>query len=90
VITVADNGDGIALDVERRLFKRYMHEGDAALTTGTIGLGLAVAKVLATGMGGDIRYERDDGWTRFVLDLPVPTTTPADRWETEARPVEVV
>ena len=34
-------------------------------------MGLAVAKILATGMGGDIRYEREDGWTRFVLILPL-------------------
>ena len=92
VITVADNGDGITPDVERRLFSRYMHEGDAALTTGTIGLGLAVAKILAAGMAGDIRYERDEGWTRFVLDLPLAAGS-SQEWTsgmaTQERPVEV-
>jgi len=73
VTTIADNGDGVPAEVEQRLFTRHMHEGDNALTTGTVGLGLAVAKILATGMGGDIRYERTDGWTRFVLSLPSPT-----------------
>jgi len=71
VVTVADNGNGVPPEVEHRLFDRYMHDGDVALTIGTIGMGLAVVKILATGMGGDIRYERDDGWTRFVLSIPI-------------------
>ena len=71
VITVADNGKGVPPEIEHRLFDRYMHEGNVALTIGTVGMGLAVVKILATGMGGDIRYERDDGWTRFVLSIPV-------------------
>ena len=71
VITVADNGHGVPAETERRLFSRYMHQGDVALTTGTVGLGLAVVKILTTGMGGDIRYERDEGWTRFVVSLPL-------------------
>ncbi len=74
VVTVADNGVGIPAEVEQRLFSRYIHDGDSALTTGTVGLGLAVVKILAEGMGGRIRYERDEGWTRFVLDLPLATT----------------
>lgn len=72
VVTVADNGPGIPVDDEHRLFTRYMHEGEAALTTGSIGLGLAVVKILAEGMGGEVRYEREDGWTRFIVYLPMP------------------
>ncbi len=71
VITVADNGPGVPPEMEPRLFTRYMHESQEALTTGTIGLGLAVVKILADGMGGEVRYERDDGWTRFVVYLPL-------------------
>jgi signal transduction histidine kinase len=71
VVTVADNGPGVPPDVERRLFTRYMHEGDEALTTGTIGLGLAVVKILSEGMGGEVSYEHIDGWTRFVVRLPL-------------------
>ncbi len=76
VIAVADNGDGVPPDTERRLFGRYMHEGDSALTTGTVGLGLAVVRILARGMGGSIRYERDKNWTRFVLEVPLAETQP--------------
>lgn len=72
VVTVADNGPGVPPDKERRLFTRYMHEGNTALTTGSIGLGLAVVKILAEGMSGEVRYEREDGWTRFIVYLPMP------------------
>ncbi len=89
IVAVADNGSGVPADTERRLFSRYMHEGDSALTTGTVGLGLAVARILANGMGGGIRYERDEGWTRFVLELPLAQTQPAAS-ETEERPVGIV
>ncbi len=87
VLTVADNGPGVAPEIEHKLFTRYMHEGDTALTTGTIGLGLATAKILLDGMGGEIQYERDDGWTRFVVYLPmaVATESPAPA---EPRPEE--
>ncbi|MDX2342659.1 MAG: ATP-binding protein [Acidimicrobiia bacterium] len=71
VIAVSDNGPGVTPEVERRLFTRYMHEGNDALTTGTIGLGLAVAKILVDGMDGEVRYEHADGWTRFVIRLPL-------------------
>lgn len=77
VITVADDGPGVAPDVERRLFTRYMHEGDTALTTGTIGLGLAVVRILADGMNGEVRYERGDGWTFFTFTLPTVAAAPA-------------
>jgi two-component system OmpR family sensor kinase len=75
VVTVADNGPGVAPEMEHKLFTRYMHEGDTALTTGTIGLGLAASKILLDGMGGEIHYERDDGWTRFVVYLPMAAAT---------------
>ena len=92
VITVADNGNGVPPEMEHRLFNRYMHEGDLALTIGTVGMGLAVVKILASGMGGDVRYERDDGWTRFVFSIPiagspVPTETAPVR---EDYPVEAL
>ena len=88
VITVADNGPGVPAELERRLFSRYMHEGDKALTTGTIGLGLAVVKILVDGVGGDIRYEREDGWTRFVVSLPLAGGTEAAEPAREEYPIE--
>ena len=37
-----------------------------------IGLGLAVAKQAADAHGGAIRWERRDGRTVFVIELPAP------------------
>jgi signal transduction histidine kinase len=75
VITVADDGPGVPHEMEQRLFTRYMHEGDTALTTGTIGLGLAVVKILAEGMQGEARYRRENGWTEFSIHLPLARST---------------
>ena len=36
-----------------RLFTRYVHEGEDPLTVGSIGLGLAVVRILAEDMGGE-------------------------------------
>ncbi len=68
---VADDGPGVSDDVEDRLFQRYVHQGDLPLLVGSVGLGLAIARVLAREMGGDVRYERVPGHTHFVLELPV-------------------
>lgn len=92
VITVADDGPGVPKEMERRLFTRYMHEGDTALTTGTIGLGLAVVRILAEGMQGEVRYRRENGWTEFSIHLPLASAAqdavPADPVRGE-RSVEV-
>lgn len=90
VITIADDGPGVPADMEARLFTRYIHEGDTALTTGTIGLGLAVVKILAEGMGGEVRYRRENGWTEFSVHLPlaVAHTLPEEQVRGE-RSVEV-
>ncbi|MCP3993980.1 MAG: hypothetical protein GY722_02800 [bacterium] len=89
VITVADNGPGVPAEIENRLFSRYMHEGNTALTAGTIGMGLAVVQILVSGMGGEIRYERDGGWTRFVLSLPQAGAVSPAELSAEDRPVEI-
>ncbi len=69
-ITVADDGPGVPEMVATRLFTRYVHEGSDPLTKGSVGLGLAVVKILTGGMGGTISYDRVDGWSRFTLTLP--------------------
>ncbi len=85
---VADDGDGVPADLEGRLFQRFVHNGRESLLVGSVGLGLAIAHSLTASMGGELRYERQAGWTRFVVDLPrgkgretaaVPAGTAADR-----------
>ena len=70
-VAVLDNGGGVPSDKVDRLFTRYIHEGDEALTVGSVGLGLAVVKALVDGMDGDVHYERSGGWTRFEFALPL-------------------
>ena len=60
-----------------RLFTRFVHQGEDPLTKGSIGLGLAVVKILVEGMNGSIRYERSNDWTRFIVRLPLAVETVA-------------
>jgi signal transduction histidine kinase len=68
-ISVADNGPGVPEEIEDRIFERFVHEGSEPLLTGSVGLGLAIARMLAEEMAGELTYERVDGETRFVLSL---------------------
>ena len=69
LLTVADNGPGVPEDIEGRIFERFVHEGSQPLLTGSVGLGLAIAKMLSDEMESELTYERVDGETRFVLSL---------------------
>jgi signal transduction histidine kinase len=71
VMTVADNGDGIPADLEERLFQRFLHQGHQPLVLGSVGLGLSIVRALADGMGGSVRYLREDGLTKFVVVMPL-------------------
>jgi signal transduction histidine kinase len=67
-VRVEDDGEGIPKDLEERLFQRFLHQGDAPLVLGSVGLGLSIVRALAEGMGGAVWYERtSDGWTSFVV-----------------------
>jgi signal transduction histidine kinase len=69
-VFVMDDGDGIEDSRLTRLFDRYQHEGSEPLLQGSVGLGLAIARSLAMGMGGDLTYTRTSGLTYFVLRIP--------------------
>jgi signal transduction histidine kinase len=70
VLTVSDDGDAMEPEVERRMFDRFVHDGEETLLTGSVGLGLSIARSLARTMGGDIRFVRAGGWTNFEVSLP--------------------
>lgn len=68
-LAVVDDGPGVPDQLLGTMFERFMHAGDTPLVSGSVGLGLNIARTLARGMGGDIEYKRKDGFTQFVTIL---------------------
>jgi two-component system, NtrC family, sensor kinase len=68
VVTVEDNGTGIALEHVAHVFAPFFTTKSEKNGTG---LGLAIVKSIVESHGGEIRVESELGrGTRFVLDLP--------------------
>ena len=71
IISVVDNGAGVPVRLESRIFEAYERGHEAAMVQpGSVGLGLAVSRRLADLMDGALEYRRVDGTTRFDLILP--------------------
>ncbi|TFF40437.1 heavy metal sensor histidine kinase [Pseudomonas sp. RIT623] len=71
-IVVANTGPAIAPQLLERLFDRF-YRADPSRQEGSsehAGLGLAITRSIVQAHGGKIRAEREDGWTRFVIELP--------------------
>jgi signal transduction histidine kinase len=68
-VEVRDDGDGVAAMDRERIFQPYSsaHTG----ITGSVGLGLSVARQLAELMGGTLTYRRDQDESVFRLELPL-------------------
>jgi signal transduction histidine kinase len=77
-MVVADNGPGVPPEMEPRLFTRFVHGGNEALMTGSVGLGLSVVGSLVDAMGGIVAYENRNGWARFIVGLPVDAPPPPE------------
>ena len=71
VVTVADNGRGIAPDFIDRIFSRFTRP-DAARSGGTHGLGLSIAAAIVAAHGGRIGVRSRPGETEFTIRLPGP------------------
>jgi signal transduction histidine kinase len=72
LLGVRDHGPGIAAAEAKRLFRPFSKSArEAAHTAPGIGLGLALSRRLARGMGGDLRLDDADGGARFTLTLPL-------------------
>ncbi|MGH8946187.1 MAG: sensor histidine kinase, partial [Acidimicrobiia bacterium] len=69
-IRIEDNGSGVPEEEAAQLFARYARGSNASRFGAGLGIGLHLSHSLAELMGGDLRYERRNGWTSFVVELP--------------------
>jgi PAS domain S-box-containing protein len=73
-IVVRDNGPGVSVELQHSIFEPFV-QLDRALTSPTqqgVGLGLAISRDLARGMGGELTIESEAGaGAAFSLTLPV-------------------
>ncbi len=79
VIEVVDSGPGVPQEIRSRIFERYVHRGQAPLLTGSVGLGLSIARLLSERMGGTLAYRRTVDLTVFELRLPLAPDFVASR-----------
>jgi PAS domain S-box-containing protein len=71
VLTVRDQGPGIAAADRERIFERFERAVDPR-HFGGLGLGLYITHEIVIGHGGTIRVEdAESGGARFVIELPV-------------------
>jgi two-component system, OmpR family, sensor histidine kinase SenX3 len=72
LISVADNGSGIAPEHLRRVFERFYRVDDArSRGTGGTGLGLAIVRHIALLHGGDVSVTSEVGvGSTFTLSIP--------------------
>ncbi len=72
---VTDHGPGIAAGEEERIFERFQRGSRSG--SGGAGLGLSIARAIATVHGGRLVAEnRPGGGAAFTLTLPVPAGAP--------------
>ncbi len=71
VCSVIDDGPGVPVELEDRLFERFIHQGHQTATKESVGLGLSIVHALTQGMGGSISYRRLDGETHFEIRVPL-------------------
>jgi signal transduction histidine kinase len=85
VLSVADEGPGIAPEDLPFLFERY-YRGRAAGGLEGLGVGLHSARMLVEAHGGRIRVENVPGaGARFVVELPAPPEKPAGGKDSRAK-----
>jgi PAS domain S-box-containing protein len=74
-VRVLDEGAGVPQGEHERIFRKFYRADAAAPTTGGTGLGLFIARGLATAMGGRLWMDSETGHgASFVFELPTGAT----------------
>ncbi|MBI3522653.1 MAG: HAMP domain-containing histidine kinase [Chloroflexi bacterium] len=60
-VTIQDDGPGIALEEQSRLFQRFFRARDVRDAAGGLGLGLTICRAIVQAMGGEIHLESAPG-----------------------------
>ena len=79
VLEVADRGPGIAAGERERVFERF-HRGDASRSGAGSGLGLPIARWIATAHQGSIVLLDNKPGVRVLVTIPVARPQPLPRW----------
>jgi signal transduction histidine kinase len=75
-LEVADDGTGIPVGLEERVFDRFFR-ADPARGRGGSGLGLSIARWIVRAHGGEISAANNGrGGASFVAELPGPASSP--------------
>ncbi len=77
-IEVWDDGAGVDASDAERIFQPYQTAHPSTTQPGSVGLGLPISRELARMMGGDVSYDRINGWTVFRLSLRAPAGSDAN------------
>ena len=68
IISIADDGPGIPLEVQPRIFDPFYTTKEVGVGTG---LGLGIVARIVEQFGGTIRFSSEPGHTEFFITLPV-------------------
>ena len=68
-ILVCDSGEPLDPNEAQRIFESY-ERGSGLLDARSVGLGLSVARKLATLMDGSLVYRHEQGFSSFIVTLP--------------------
>ena len=79
-IAVADHGPGMSPDHRARAFDRFFRADQARTHTGSVGLGLSLARSLVESQGGQMWLtETQGGGVTTVIDLPMDAGRETER-----------
>ncbi|MGX7031270.1 sensor histidine kinase [Vagococcus zengguangii] len=77
-IIVTNNGENIPQEALENIFERfYRVDQSRSQETGGTGLGLAIAHSIISLHHGEISVKSENGWTSFVIILPLTQESPA-------------